>query len=101
MRKVALNILAIFILGAFIHIMAVLSLPYLAPKNAWARISALSDANHMVVRPVASPSHQSLPLMAPDVRYGVCRCYRENGPVRWSTQILDDRWSIAFYSPRG
>lgn len=101
MRTVALNALAIFILAAFIHIMAVLSLPYLAPKNAWARISALSEANRMVVLPAASPSHQSLPLMAPDVRYSVCRFNLDQGPVRLRTQILDDLWSIAFYTPSG
>jgi uncharacterized membrane protein len=101
MRNVILTGLTIFFLAAFIHIVAVLSLPYLAPKNAWTRVSALTDANRMVVLPAASPSHQSLPLMAPDVRYGVCRFNLDNGPVRLSTQILDDLWSIAFYTPSG
>jgi len=101
MRTAALNALVIIVLAAFIHITAVLSMPYLAPKNAWARISALSDANRMFVLPAASPSHQSLPLMAPDVRYSVCRFNLNEGPVRLSTQILDDLWSIAFYTPSG
>lgn len=101
MRTAALYALAIVILAALIHIVAVLSLPYLAPKNAWARISALSDANRMVVLPAASPSHQSLPLMAPDVRYSVCRFNLDKGPVLLRTQILNDLWSIAFYTPRG
>jgi len=101
MRTIAFNVLAVILLAAFIHITAVLSMPYLAPKNAWARISALSDANRMIVLPAASPSHQTLPLMAPDVRYSVCRFNLEEGPVRLSTQILDDLWSIAFYTPSG
>lgn len=101
MRNAVLTILTIIFLAAFIHIAAVLSLPYLAPKNAWARVTALTDANRMVVLPAASPSHQSLPLMAPDVRYGICRFNLDNGPVRLSTQILDDLWSIAFYTPSG
>jgi uncharacterized membrane protein len=101
MRTVLVSALGVVLLAVFIHITAVLSLPYLAPKNAWARISALSEANRMVVLPAASPAHQSLPLMAADVRYGICRFNLENGPVRLSTQILDDLWSIAFYTPRG
>lgn len=101
MRTAMVSALSIVLLAALIHIAAVLSLPYLAPKNAWARVSALSEANRMVVLPAASPSHQSLPLMASDVRYGVCRFNLDNGPVRLSTQILDDLWSIAFYTPRG
>ena len=101
MRNALFTTLTIIFLAAFIHIVAVLSLPYLAPKNAWARVTALTDENQMIVLPAASPSHQSLPLMAPDVRYGVCRFNLDNGPVRLSTQILDDLWSIAFYTPSG
>jgi len=101
MRTVMVSALGIVLLAALIHITAVLSLPYLAPKNAWARVSALSEANRMVVLPAASPSHQSLPLMASDVRYSVCRFNLDSGPVRLRTQILDDLWSIALYTPRG
>ena len=101
MRTLLVSVLGIVLLAAFIHIVAVLSLPYLAPQNAWARVNALSEANRMVVLPAASPSHQSLPLMAPDVRYGICRFNLENGPVRLSTPILDGLWSISFYTPRG
>lgn len=101
MRLALVSILGIVLLAAFIHIVAVLTLPYLAPQNAWARVSALSEPNRMVVLPAASPSHQSLPLMAPDVRYSVCRFDLSDGPIRLSTQILDGLWSISFYTPRG
>ena len=101
MRNTIFTILTIVFLATFIHIVAVLSLPYLAPKNAWARVTALTDENQMIVLPAASSSHQSLPLMAPDVRYGVCRFNLDSGPVRLSTQILDDLWSITFYTPGG
>lgn len=101
MRTLVVSMIGVILLAAFIHIVAVLTLPYLAPKSAWARVSALSEPNRMVVLPAASPSHQSLPLMAPDVRYGLCRFNLENGPVRLSTQILDNLWSIALYTPSG
>lgn len=101
MRKIVAGILGLVFLSAFIHLTAVLSLPHLAPKNAWARVSALADSNKMVVLPAASPAHQSLPLMAPDVRYAICRFNLESGPVRLSTQILDGLWLITFYTPSG
>lgn len=99
MRTTVVSALGVLLLAAFIHIVAVLSLPYLAPKNAWARVSALSEPNRMFVLPAASPSHQSLPLMAPDVRYAICRFNLTDGAVRLSTQILDGLWSITFYTP--
>lgn len=101
MRKTLATVLGVTLLAAFIHLIAVLSLPHLAPKSAWARVSALSDPNRMVVLPAASPAHQSLPLMAPDVRYAICRFDLDSGPVRLSTQILDGLWLITFYTPSG
>lgn len=101
MRRAAVILLGIALLSALIHLAVVLSLPSLAPKSAWARVSALTDPNRMVVLPAASPAHQSLPLMAPDVRYAVCRFNLEEGPVQLSTQILDGLWLITFYTPGG
>lgn len=89
------------VLAGFIHVAAVLGLPYLAPRSAWERLSALGEPNEMVILPAAAPEHQSLPMMAPDVRYAVCRFDISEGPVRLSTQILDDFWVIAFYTPGG
>lgn len=89
------------ILACIIHVAAVLGLPLLAPKTAWDRLSALGEPNEMVILPAAAPEHQSLPMMAPDVRYAVCRFDISEGPVRLSTQILDDFWVIAFYTPGG
>lgn len=101
MRQAILSVLGTAFLAAFIHILVVLAMPYLAPKNAWARVNALTEANTMIVLPAASPAHQSLPLMAPDVRYAVCRFNLDAGPVRLSTQILDGLWLITFYTPSG
>lgn len=94
-------VIAALILAGTIHVGAVLSLPYLAPDNGWTRLSALGETNRLVVLPTASPAHQSIPLMAPDVRYAFCRYDLNAGPVRLSTRILDDLWMIAFYTPRG
>jgi len=101
MKWLWLTIPATLVLASIIHLLAVLALPSLAPRSAWQRLSALGEPNEMVILPAASPSHQSLPLMAPDVRYAICRYDISDGPVRLTTQILDDFWIIAFYTPAG
>ncbi len=87
--------------AGIIHIVAVLGIPQIAPRNAWTRLSTLADPNTLVVLPRPSSAHQSLPMMAPDMRYAICRYDLSRGPVRVSTQIPDELWIIAFYAPDG
>lgn len=89
------------VLAGIVHISAVLSLPWLAPLNAAARLEQLAPVNTLLVLPPASPAQQALPLMAPDIRYAVCRYDIADGPVRLKTSVLDDPWSIAFYDMQG
>lgn len=101
MRTFWLAIPAAILLAGVIHVAAVLGMPHLAPSNAWERLAALVETNEVLVLPVAAPEHQSLPLMAPDVRYAVCRFDITEGPVRLNTPILEDFWMIAFYTAAG
>jgi uncharacterized membrane protein len=89
------------VLAGLIHIMAVLSLPMLAPRNAHARLAELGPANTMVELPPATPGRQVMPMMAPDVRYAFCRFDLANGPVRVKATIADELWLIALYTPEG
>lgn len=89
------------VLAGIVHISAVLALPWLAPLNAAARLEKLAPINTLVVLPTASPAQQVLPLMAPDIRYAVCRFDIADGPVRLKANVLDDPWSIAFYDLQG
>jgi len=87
------------VLAGIIHIIAVLTLPMLAPKNAHARLAALGPANNMIELPAAAPGRQVMPMMAPDVRYAFCRFDLANGPVRLKAAVPDDLWLIALYTP--
>jgi uncharacterized membrane protein len=89
------------VLAGLIHIVAVLTLPMLAPENAWARLVPLGPANSMIMLPPPSPGQQVMPMMAPDVRYAFCRFDLTNGPVRLRATIPDDLWLIAFYTQQG
>jgi uncharacterized membrane protein len=89
------------VLAGLIHVVAVLTLPMLAPRDAQARLAALGPANTMIQLPVAAPGRQVMPMMAPDVRYAVCRYDLSEGPVRLRARIADGLWLIAFYTPLG
>ena len=88
-------------LAGLIHIVAVLMLPSLAPRNAQARLAALGPANAMIEIPPGSPGRQVMPMMAPDVRYAFCRFDLTGGPVRLKAVVPDELWLIAFYTPEG
>jgi uncharacterized membrane protein len=89
------------VLAGLIHIVAVLMLPLLAPRNAHARLAALGPANTMIELPAAGPGRQVMPMMAPDVRYAFCRFDLANGPVRLRAAVADELWLIALYTPEG
>ncbi|MBM3544698.1 MAG: DUF1254 domain-containing protein [Alphaproteobacteria bacterium] len=89
------------VLAGLIHIVAVLTLPLIAPRNAQARITQLGPVNTMIQIPAPAPGRQVMPMMAPDVRYATCRYDLSNGPVRLRARNADDLWFIAFYTPEG
>ena len=101
MRSPWLTFPAAFLLAGVIHVAVVLGMPFLAPQSAWERLLALSEPNKILILPAAAPEHQSLPMMAPDVRYAVCRFDISEGPVRVSTPVLEEFWMIAFYTRDG
>jgi uncharacterized membrane protein len=88
------------VLAGIIHIVAVLALPSLAPKNGFSRLAALGPVNTLIQIPPAAPGQQPIPMMAPDVRYAFCRFDLSNGPVRLSAKIVDELLLIALYTPQ-
>jgi len=100
-RLPGLYIALCVVLAGLIHVIAVLTLPVLAPRDAHARLTALGPANTMIQLPPPAPGRQVMPLMAPDVRYAFCRYDLSNGPVRLKARIADGNWLIAFYTPLG
>jgi uncharacterized membrane protein len=100
-RIPVMYLLLCLVLAGLIHIAAVLTLPMLAPKNAWARLVPLGPTNTMIELPPARPGQQIMPMMAPDVRYAFCRFNLGPGPVRVKAAVPNDLWLIALYTPTG
>lgn len=89
------------LLAGIVHIATVFSMPHIVSRKAWDRLNAIGPVNKLTVLPAASPVHQSLPFMAPNIRYAICRYDLSDGPVRLKTAIFDDLSMIAFYTPSG
>lgn len=89
------------LLAGIIHVIAVFSLPHLVTRKAWDLLTAIGPTNSIHVLPAASPVHQSLPFMAPNVRYAICRYDLGAGPVRLKTKVYDELSMIAFYTTNG
>ena len=100
-RLPGLYIALAVVLAGLIHVIAVLTLPQLAPRNAHARLAALGPANTIIQLPAVNPGQQVMPNMAPDVLYAACFFDLSEGPVRLRANIPDELWLIAFYTPIG
>jgi uncharacterized membrane protein len=80
--------------AAIIHVATVFGVPYVATRDAWARLSKISDENRMNVLPVAA-SETPLPFMSPDIGYAFCRFDLRKANVLIETALGDPTWSIA------
>jgi uncharacterized membrane protein len=87
-------LLASVFCAGIIHILTVFGVPYVATRDAWARLSQISDINRMNVLPVAA-SETPLPFMAPDIAYAFCRFDLNQNNVLIETGLGDSTWSIA------
>jgi uncharacterized membrane protein len=86
------------VLAGIIHIVAVLSLPALAPDSAWSRLSTLGPANSVQQLPATS---DALPMLAPDVRHAFCRFDLSAGPVVLRASVVDHSWMVSLHTPEG
>ena len=89
------------VLAGLIHVIAVLTLPLLAPRTAYARLADLGPANTIIKLPALERGQQVMPKLAPDVRYAMCLFDLTEGPIYLRANVPDELWLIAFYTPIG
>jgi len=94
-------LMAGLLLGATIHLITILTLPYLSEHKAWDRISAKYPINTMAVLPPITPDSQPLPFMAPDIRYALCRYNIKDRPIKVHANLLNEMWSVAIFNRQG
>jgi uncharacterized membrane protein len=93
-------LLASVFCAGVIHVLAVFGIPYLATRDAWSRLSALSASNQLYLLPIAA-ADTPLPFMAPDVAYAFCRFDLTAKNVSLQTELGDASWSIAVSGRHG
>ncbi len=89
------------IVAGIIHILAVINLPAFAPKSAWFRLQNDLPVNTMKLLPTLDKEQPVLPMLAPDIRYAICRYDLSKGPVTIKTDIPNQLFSIAAYNNIG
>ncbi|MDX2264585.1 MAG: hypothetical protein NW215_06410 [Hyphomicrobiales bacterium] len=87
-------------LSGVIHIAAVLSVPYVAERDAWARLSALSEPNAYQLLPPAT-ENPPLAMMAPDVAAAFCRFDLTQKNLLLRPYLPDATWTLAIYTRFG
>jgi uncharacterized membrane protein len=92
--------LAVLFCAGMIHVLAVFGVPYVASRDAWARLSAISGENQLYLLPIAA-ADTPLPYMAPDIAYAFCRFNLASNNVSLQTELGDASWSIAVSGRHG
>lgn len=101
MVRTALWVLAGLVLGGIIHIVVILTLPALAPTQAWDRLLALGADRGIVVLPAVTPGVDNPLRLDPELAYGACRIDLSKGPGTVSGPLPQSFWSVAVYTQAG
>ena len=95
------------IVAGITHIASIMAMPYLAPKDAFARLEPATSLHKMAVLPPAAPGQMLMPFEDPAMVVGVCRYDLGVAPLRLRGALIGDglllfsfhdRFGTAFYS---
>lgn len=84
-----------------VHFVVVLLAPYVAVRDAFARLAPLGALNETVLLPRASPAEMKFPYADPAVAMAFCRYDLASGPIRVSAPAGRSFSSISFHTRRG
>ncbi len=90
----------VLIVAGIVHIVSILAMPRLAPRDAFARMERLAPAHRMTLLPAASPEGGSPPFEDPALVQGVCRYDLAAGPVRLRAELSSDVLTLFSFHAR-
>ncbi len=99
--EAAAYLAATVILAILVHLVVVLLAPYVANRDAFARIARPAALNETVLLPRASPAEKTLPYGDPAVAMAFCRYDLASGPIRVQAPAGRSFSSISFHTRRG
>jgi len=95
------------IIAGITHLTSILAMPYLAPKDAFARLEPAAPLNKLAVLPQGVPGQTLMPFEDPALVAGVCRYDLNVAPLRLRGALSGDglllfsfhnRFGTTFYS---
>lgn len=92
---------ASFILAALVHFIVVLLAPYVASRDAFARLAPLGSLDETFLLPRAGPAERLFPYADPAVAMAFCRYDLGPGPIRVQAPAGRSFSSISFHTRRG
>jgi uncharacterized membrane protein len=89
------------LLSVLVHVLTLLSLPYLATRTAGQRLARLTDGTAVTVLAPSRPGADVLPFTDPAMVTALCAFDLAEGPFRIRTQTGEAFLSITVLSPVG
>jgi uncharacterized membrane protein len=83
-------LLALLFVAGLVHIVSVFALPELAQKDAYSRLSALTQPGHLSLLPAPLPGQEYAPFEDPALVQGVCLYDLDRGALEFSADITGD-----------
>ena len=92
--------IAVVIVAGIVHIVSILAMPRLAPRDAFARVERLAAAHRMVLLPAAGTDPTAPPFEDPALVQGVCRYDLAQGPLRLRADLPPDALTLFSFHAR-
>ena len=93
---------AVVIVGALVHFIAILVIPIVATRDAFARLEELGSANQTIALARSSPTERRFPYADPALASAFCRFDLAAGPVRVRAPVGRAGFaSLSFHTRRG
>jgi len=90
----------VFVAGA-VHLVAILAMPEVAPRDAFTRLSAIAKSGQMTLLPRPLPGHQTTPFEDPAMAQAVCLYDLANGPLHVHADLDGDGLVTLSFRTRG
>ena len=103
---IAILVAAAVLLAAIVHFVVILATPWVATRDAYARLADRGRADETVALPPSGPTERLLPYADPAVSTAFCRYDLAAGPIRiraptgraFSSMSFHTRHGLAFYA---
>jgi uncharacterized membrane protein len=95
------TVIGALLLGGIIHITATMAVPLLSTGPAFAKLRDTLPANRMQLLPPPAPGKQTLPFLAPDSLYAMCRYDISVDSLVVTAAMPQSGWTLSLHTPQG